>query len=72
MWHRTHGNPVAHGLYQQLDGPRVGMDDEMWEGAKPGCVIAVRACAQQAMWENDAQYGEILVWKWFEPVVSVA
>ncbi|KAJ6541869.1 hypothetical protein B0H19DRAFT_1175016 [Mycena capillaripes] len=72
LWHLTHGNPVADPQYQQHSGPRVGMDDEMWDGAKAGSVIAVRACAQQALWENDAQYGEILVWKWFEPVVSVA
>ncbi|KAJ6486111.1 hypothetical protein C8R47DRAFT_1216732 [Mycena vitilis] len=72
LWHRTHGNPVADQRYQQHNGPKVGKDDEMWDGAQPGSVIAVRACAQQAMWENDARYGEILVWKWFEPVVSVA
>jgi hypothetical protein len=41
----------------------------MWDNATEGSVIAVRACAQQALWENDAQYGEILIWKWFEPVV---
>ncbi|KAJ7462522.1 hypothetical protein FB451DRAFT_1139862 [Mycena latifolia] len=68
-WHRTHGNPVAQGQYRQHAGARVGMDDEMWEGVTAGTVLAVRACAQQAMWENDARYGEILVWKWFEPVV---
>ncbi|KAJ7444680.1 hypothetical protein FB451DRAFT_1376398 [Mycena latifolia] len=68
-WRRTHGNPVAQGQYRQHAGARVGMDDEMWEGVTAGAVIAVRACAQQGMWENDARYGEILVWKWFEPVV---
>ncbi|KAJ7734017.1 hypothetical protein DFH07DRAFT_780444 [Mycena maculata] len=68
IWHRTHGNPVAEGRYQQHDGPQVGMDNKMWDDAKAGSVIAVRACAQEAMWENDARYGEILVWKWFEPV----
>ncbi|KAJ6606089.1 hypothetical protein DFH09DRAFT_1299370 [Mycena vulgaris] len=72
MWCRTHGNPIARGQYQQHDGPRVGIDDEMWDGAKAGSVIVVRACTQQALWENDARYGEILVWKWFEPVVRVA
>ncbi|KAJ7462457.1 hypothetical protein FB451DRAFT_1266848 [Mycena latifolia] len=68
-WRRTHGNPVAQGQYRQHAGARVGMDDEMWEGVTAGAIIAVRACAQQEMWENDARYGEILVWKWFEPVV---
>jgi hypothetical protein len=72
VWKRTHGNPVASSLYEQQDGPQVGMDDEMWEAARAGAVIAVRACAQQALWDNDARYGEILVWKWFEPVVCVA
>ncbi|KAJ7284361.1 hypothetical protein C8J57DRAFT_1288205 [Mycena rebaudengoi] len=71
-WRRTHGNPVARDRYEQHDGPRVGMDNELWEGVNAGAVIAVRACAQQALWENDARYGEILLWKWFEPVVGVA
>ncbi|KAJ7284359.1 hypothetical protein C8J57DRAFT_1288200 [Mycena rebaudengoi] len=71
-WRRTHGNPVARDRYEQYDGPRVGMDNELWEGVNAGAVIAVRACAQQALWENDARYGEILLWKWFEPVVGVA
>ncbi|KAJ7254552.1 hypothetical protein C8J57DRAFT_1347208 [Mycena rebaudengoi] len=71
-WRRTHGNLVACGRYEQYEGPRVGMEDELWEGVKAGAVIAVRACAQQALWENDALYGEILVWKWFEPIVGVA
>lgn len=72
LWRRTHGNPVADDRHQQHNGPRVGMDDEMWKGAKEGSVIVVRVCAQQALWENDARYGEILIWKWFEPVVAVA
>ncbi|KAJ7437846.1 hypothetical protein B0H11DRAFT_2294178 [Mycena galericulata] len=72
VWRRTHGNPVADSRYLQHDGPRVGMDDSFWDGAKAGSALVVRACAQQAMWENDARYGEILVWKWFEPVVCVA
>jgi hypothetical protein len=71
-WRRTHGNPVARDRYEQYDGPRVGMDNELWEGVNAGAVIAVRVCAQQALWENDARYGEILLWKWFEPVVGVA
>ncbi|KAJ7760794.1 hypothetical protein B0H14DRAFT_2973422 [Mycena olivaceomarginata] len=69
IWRRSHGNPVANSSYEQHDGTKVGIDDEMWDNATEGSVIAVRACAQQALWENDAQYGEILVWKWFEPVV---
>ncbi|KAF7365006.1 hypothetical protein MVEN_00371700 [Mycena venus] len=69
VWRRSHGNPVANSLYQQHDGKQVGIEDEMWDNATEGSIIAVRACAQQALWENDARYGEILVWKWFEPVV---
>ncbi|KAJ7716306.1 hypothetical protein B0H16DRAFT_459973 [Mycena metata] len=69
IWRRSHGNPVANFLYQRHNGEQVGIDDEMWDNATEGSVIAVRACAQQALWENDARYGEILVWKWFEPVV---
>ncbi|KAJ7088818.1 hypothetical protein B0H15DRAFT_840858 [Mycena belliarum] len=68
LWRRTHGNPVADREFKQHDGAQAGMDDEMWEGVPAGAIIAVRACAQQAMWENHARYGEILVWKWFEPV----
>lgn len=70
-WRRSHGNAVAVGKYQQHNGPRAEMNDvdEVWYDRS---VIAVRACAQQALWENAAKYGEILVWKWFEPVVSVA
>ncbi|KAJ7037618.1 hypothetical protein C8F04DRAFT_1091898 [Mycena alexandri] len=69
IWRRSHGNSVANSLYQQHNGEQVGIDDEMWDNATEGSVIAVRACAQQQLWENDARYGEILVWKWFEPVV---
>ncbi|KAF8171957.1 hypothetical protein K438DRAFT_1851974 [Mycena galopus ATCC 62051] len=74
QWRRSHGNPVASRHYGYHSGPRVGMDDEMWAGTNleaEWVSIAVRACAQQAAWENDSGYGEILVWKWFEPVVSV-
>ncbi|KAJ7655422.1 hypothetical protein B0H17DRAFT_1099045 [Mycena rosella] len=67
MWRRTHGNPVAQGQYKQHDGQRVLMDDEMWDGVRTGAVIAVRACAQQAMWENDAlpQF-RVHPWKMYE------
>ncbi|KAJ6508499.1 hypothetical protein C8R45DRAFT_1208161 [Mycena sanguinolenta] len=72
VWRESHGNRVAVRSYEQHNGPRVGIEDEMWNVAHEGSVIAVRACAQQQAWENDAAYGEILVWKWFEPVVRVA
>ncbi|KAJ7639227.1 hypothetical protein FB45DRAFT_905023 [Roridomyces roridus] len=70
-WHRTHGNPVASRSYEQHDGPLVGLDDEMWLDAPAESVIVVRACAQQALWENNASCVEVLVWKWFEPVIPV-
>ncbi|KAJ7251930.1 hypothetical protein C8J57DRAFT_1077834 [Mycena rebaudengoi] len=62
-WRRTHGNRIAQRRYEQYGGPRAGVDDELWEGVKAGAVIAVRVCAQQHLWENDALWGEILVWK---------
>ncbi|KAJ7444674.1 hypothetical protein FB451DRAFT_1376393 [Mycena latifolia] len=72
------GNEAAWGTSRttQTDGeehtetlsPRANTGS-MWEGVTAGAIIAVRACAQQEMWENDARYSEILVWKWFEPVV---
>ncbi|KAF8171955.1 hypothetical protein K438DRAFT_1851970 [Mycena galopus ATCC 62051] len=60
------------GIYEQQRGPEVGIDDQMWDGVQDGAFIAVRACARRNYWENEGQYAEILVWKWFEPVVSVA
>ncbi|KAK7048549.1 hypothetical protein R3P38DRAFT_3307396 [Favolaschia claudopus] len=74
VWRKSHGNAVASRSYEQYFGTRVGVDEEMWANTSPGSVgvIAVRCCAEQAMWENDARYGEVRVWKWFEPVVSVA
>ncbi|KIY67392.1 hypothetical protein CYLTODRAFT_294207 [Cylindrobasidium torrendii FP15055 ss-10] len=70
-WRRSHGNAVAVGKFQQHNGPRVEMHDEMWDDVKEGSVIAVRACAQQALWENAAKYGEVVVWQWFEPLLRL-
>ncbi|KAF7364954.1 hypothetical protein MVEN_00366200 [Mycena venus] len=67
VWRKSHGNLAANSFYQQHDGKRVGIDDEMWDNATEGSVIAVRACARQAWWENDARYGEILIHRQLTP-----
>ena len=48
-------------------------DDVMWDGVQEGqlYVIAVRANAQYAGWTNYGEEAQVMVWKYFDPVVEL-
>ena len=72
-WRQSHYNPIASRPARWLNGPVVTIDDVMWDGVQEGqlYVIAVRANAQYAGWANYGEEAQVMVWKYFEPVVEL-
>jgi hypothetical protein len=50
-------------------GTMFDTDAELWEHAREGDMISVRACAKFDAWENTGYSAVLRVWKWFEPTV---
>ncbi|KAI0340298.1 hypothetical protein BDW22DRAFT_1360236 [Trametopsis cervina] len=71
-WRESHRNKAANPAAQDLEGPVVGVEDDLWDKFTIGSVIAVRVRAQYPAWANHAQHAEVKYWKWFEPVVDIA
>jgi len=50
-------------------GTMFGTEAELWEHAREGDMISVRACARFDCWENWGYSAVLRVWKWFEPTL---
>ena len=51
-------------------GTMFGMETELWEHAREGDMISVRACARFDLWENNGHSAVLRVWKWFELTIQ--
>ncbi|KAI0311486.1 hypothetical protein OF83DRAFT_755571 [Amylostereum chailletii] len=71
-WRTSHHNQLAKKESVRREGSVITMEDKMWDNVKVGDVIAVRVCAQFGGWVNNAEFGQIKVWNWFEPVIPVS
>ena len=56
---------------QDLHGPIVTIDDELWDEFVEGSLVAVRVCAKFLEWVNYAYHAEVRFWRWFEPVIDI-
>ncbi|KAI0084351.1 hypothetical protein BDY19DRAFT_898649, partial [Irpex rosettiformis] len=70
-WTTSHRNLRAESKPQELSGPVVTVDNDMWKGFAEGSVLAVRICALTIYWECFAHRAEIKFWRWFEPVIDL-
>ena len=73
LWRRSHGCPPRQRDVIRLEGPVFTSEDGLWDGIKADerRVISVRASAIFAAWSNMAYGGQIVIWKYFEPIIPI-